>query len=295
MMVAMNRWFFGELSRKEADERLLGQEPGLFLVRESTTSTGDFVLSVSENNKVSHYIIEVRNDQYHIGELHFQSLPAVIEFYKVHYLDTTTLSRPCSKTANTSPFSPQTNPPPVSPPSQPHKPDNLSLKYIVKYNFPGEDEEDLPCKKGEILLLVQKEEDNWWKMKNEKGDMGLVPKPYIEQVTQSYGSEYRSIGSSTEPVLAKAVQARIPTPYDYTQLKLDPGDLLRVIQRNTSGQWEGEVVGTGRKGSFPFRCVRILEGSEREEALRKVQNENGLTSTAKDDDVTKQMNGLKVN
>lgn len=271
-------WFFGELSRKEADERLLGQEPGLYLVRNSNTSRGDFVLSVSENNKVSHHIIELRDNQYHIGELHFQTLPAVIEFYKVHYLDTTVLTRPCSKTVVTSQFQPPPEQPLMSPPAhQPSvKSDQPSMTYIVKYTFTGGDDEDLPCKKGEILVLVQKEEDNWWKMKNEKGNVGLVPKPYIEQVTQSCSSQYRAI--SAEPVVATAVQARIPTPYDYTQLKLDVGDLVRVIQRNTSGQWEGEVVGTGRKGSFPFRCVRILEGQEREEALQRLPAANGPSS-----------------
>lgn len=271
-------WFFGQLSRQEAEGLLKGQEPGLFLVRDSTTSVGDFVLSVSENNKVSHYIIEVKKEKYHIGELHFQSLTAVIEFYKVHYLDTTTLTRPCPKQETPSPT--------VEPASRPVNPviphpdiqEGLNMKYLVKYNFPGEDEEDLPCRKGEILVLLQKEEDNWWKMRNDKGKVGLVPKPYIEQVTQPCISEYQPINSN-EPVLAIAVQPRVPTPYDYTQLRLDVGDLVKVLQRNTSGQWEGEVFGKDKKGFFPFRCVRVLEGIEREEALKTLQASNGPGQT----------------
>lgn len=50
-------WYWGELKRVEAESLLQGQRPGLFLVRDSASSTGDYVLSVSENNKVSHYII----------------------------------------------------------------------------------------------------------------------------------------------------------------------------------------------------------------------------------------------
>ena len=46
----------------------------------------------SENNKVSHYIISRRGPLYLIGDQSFQDLPSVIEFYKKHFLDTTTLT-----------------------------------------------------------------------------------------------------------------------------------------------------------------------------------------------------------
>lgn len=50
-------WYWGRLSRQEAVSLLQGQRHGVFLVRDSITSPGDYVLSVSENSKVSHYII----------------------------------------------------------------------------------------------------------------------------------------------------------------------------------------------------------------------------------------------
>ena len=50
-------WYWGRLSRQEAVFLLQGQRHGVFLVRDSITSPGDYVLSVSENSKVSHYII----------------------------------------------------------------------------------------------------------------------------------------------------------------------------------------------------------------------------------------------
>lgn len=50
-------WYWGRLSRQEAVSMLQGQRHGVFLVRDSSTSPGDYVLSVSENSRVSHYII----------------------------------------------------------------------------------------------------------------------------------------------------------------------------------------------------------------------------------------------
>ena len=44
---------------------------------------------------------------------------------------------------------------------------NRQSKILVKalYDFPGKDEEDLPFKKGEILEIVTKQEDQGWILK----------------------------------------------------------------------------------------------------------------------------------
>ena len=61
-------WYWGRLSRQEAVSLLQGQRHGVFLVRDSITSPGDYVLSVSENSKVSHYIINsISNNQRQSG------------------------------------------------------------------------------------------------------------------------------------------------------------------------------------------------------------------------------------
>jgi hypothetical protein len=50
-------WYFGPISRRGAEDLLNQEEIGVFLVRNSTTSQGDLVLCVREDEKVSHYII----------------------------------------------------------------------------------------------------------------------------------------------------------------------------------------------------------------------------------------------
>ena len=58
-------WFHGSMGREEAESVLKehGFTEGLFLVRESSTSLGDFVLSVVHDNDVIHYQIRRRQDQ----------------------------------------------------------------------------------------------------------------------------------------------------------------------------------------------------------------------------------------
>ena len=58
-------WFHGSMGREEAESVLKehGFTEGLFLVRESSTSIGDFVLSVVHEGDVIHYQIRRRQDQ----------------------------------------------------------------------------------------------------------------------------------------------------------------------------------------------------------------------------------------
>lgn len=65
-------WYWGRIKRHEAVALLQGQRHGVFLVRDSISISGGFVLSVSENSKVSHYIINSVSDnrQSASGELY---------------------------------------------------------------------------------------------------------------------------------------------------------------------------------------------------------------------------------
>ena len=66
-------WYFGAMSRQDATDLLMSErEGGVFLVRDSATIQGDYVLCVREDSKVSHYIINKiqQGDQtrYRIGK-----------------------------------------------------------------------------------------------------------------------------------------------------------------------------------------------------------------------------------
>ncbi len=53
-------WYFGQLSRSETNDLLHEHESGTFLVRDSATLKGDFVLCVRYDNKkkICIYILE---------------------------------------------------------------------------------------------------------------------------------------------------------------------------------------------------------------------------------------------
>jgi tyrosine-protein phosphatase non-receptor type 11 len=51
------RWFHGHLSGKSAEKLLEKGKNGSFLVRESQTKPGDYVLSVRSEDKTTHVMI----------------------------------------------------------------------------------------------------------------------------------------------------------------------------------------------------------------------------------------------
>ncbi|KAM3616756.1 uncharacterized protein V6R79_022719 [Siganus canaliculatus] len=302
-------WYWGRLSRQEAVSLLQGLRHGVFLVRDSITSPGDYVLSVSENSKVSHYIINsisnnrqssggLAHPKFRIGDQEFDALPALLEFYKIHYLDTTTLIEPVPKSKHTSFIS-------LGPGGGP--PTRLEDEYVrALFDFPGNDEEDLPFRKGDILRVLEKPEEQWWNAQNSEGRAGMIPVPYVEKyrptspsavvgagvtggpaggmgmlvntdspATQSgppllgdpsqYAQPTPLPNLQNGPVFARAIQKRVPNAYDKTALALEVGDMVKVTKINVNGQWEGECK--GKRGHFPFTHVKLLDQHNTEDEL----------------------------
>ncbi|KAL5275017.1 PTPN11 family protein [Megaselia abdita] len=78
------RWFHGNLCGKDAEMLLLDRgKNGSFLVRESQSKPGDFVLSVRTDDKVTHVKIRWQDKKYDVGGgEQFSSLCDLIDHYK---------------------------------------------------------------------------------------------------------------------------------------------------------------------------------------------------------------------
>nr|CAD7411330.1 unnamed protein product [Timema cristinae] len=138
--------------------------------------------------------------------------------------------------------------------------------------------DDLPFKKGEILTVVSKDEDQWWTARNTLGQTGSIPVPYIQKyedsqqclneiqrpgsgggnpVSQQEAAIRRTNIQRKLPAYARVKQARVPNAYDKTALKLEVGDIIKVTKMNINGQWEGEL--NGKVGHFPFTHVEFVD------------------------------------
>ncbi len=184
--------------------------------------------------------------RFRIGDQEFDALAALLEFYKIHYLDTTTLIEPISKAKHSSFISANAG--------TGGAPQRLEEEYVrALFDFPGNDDEDLPFRKSDILRVLEKPEEQWWNAQNSEGRVGMIPVPYVEKYrpasptsggTGGSGAHGNSDGHGSQsqpllgepgqyaqptslpnlqngPVYARAIQKRVPNAYDKTALALE--------------------------------------------------------------------------
>jgi len=287
------------------------------LVRDSITCPGDYVLSVSENSKVSHYIINSINNnrqsgpglalpRFRIGDQEFDALPALLEFYKIHYLDTTTLIEPINKAKHPSFISSSAGG------GGPLRQEEELVRAL--FDFPGNDEEDLPFRKGDVLRVLEKPEEQWWNASNSEGRVGMIPVPYVEKYRAAEVGEGGLLGgvsgggvggmpnaggvhpdgqnSQAPPPLLGGGGGGEPGPYAQpTPLpNLQNGPVFaRAIQKRVPNAYDktalalevGDMVKVtkinvngqwegeckGKRGHFPFTHVRLLDQHNPEDEL----------------------------
>ncbi|XP_059798403.1 nephrocystin-1 isoform X4 [Balaenoptera ricei] len=73
-----------------------------------------------------------------------------------------------------------------------------SGEYIAVGDFTAQQVGDLTFKKGEILLIIEKNPDGWWMAKNAKGNKGLIPRTYLEPYNKEEGEESSEEGSEED-------------------------------------------------------------------------------------------------
>ncbi|XP_057597142.1 nephrocystin-1 [Hippopotamus amphibius kiboko] len=73
-----------------------------------------------------------------------------------------------------------------------------SGEYIAVGDFTAQQVGDLTFKKGEILLIIEKNPDGWWLAENAKGNKGLIPRTYLEPYNKEEGQESSEEGSEED-------------------------------------------------------------------------------------------------
>lgn len=143
------------------------------------------------------------------------------------------------------------------------------------FDFNGNDEEDLPFKKGDILRIRDKPEEQWWNAEDSEGKRGMIPVPYVEKYRPASASVSALIGGNQEgshpqplggpepgpyaqpsvntplpslqngPIYARVIQKRVPNAYDKTALALEVHNVQNVERRDLLQ-------------GLPFRPLRAL-------------------------------------
>ena len=55
----------------------------------------------------------------------------------------------------------------------------VEVRSKVKYGYTAQSKKELSISPGEIVVVLKKHKDGWWKVKKMRGKPGLVPASYL--------------------------------------------------------------------------------------------------------------------
>eukprot|EP00045_Choanoeca_perplexa_P010003 m.99964 g.99964 ORF g.99964 m.99964 type:complete len:434 (+) comp15109_c0_seq1:185-1486(+) len=159
-------WYHGALSRSQADNCLTGTSEGTYLIRESTSAPGSYVLSISESNECRHYKVGLVPEGFQMGGQVFRRISEIPPFYRRHKLETTCITEHLLRDRDLSEAA-------------------LMTKYLFTakalYDFTARDNDDLSFTKGDLLNILKKSQKDWWKAQSQTTlQIGFIPATYIE-------------------------------------------------------------------------------------------------------------------
>lgn len=169
-------WYVGKLSRKASEELLLRRTPnsqflqqdGAFLVRLSESSPGDFSISVKFSDQVQHFkVLRDNGGKYFLWVQKFDSLNQLIDYHRSQSVSRTQTIILRDRVVAT---------------GDPASANQPKIRVIAKFDFQAQETEELSFHKGDVINVVEKDDDNWWKGELH-GQMGLFPTNYVETLT----------------------------------------------------------------------------------------------------------------
>ncbi|KAL8575409.1 hypothetical protein ACOMHN_000025 [Nucella lapillus] len=162
-------WYHGRLGRAGAEDLLRDQQAGSYLVRESESKLGSFVLSyLGHNFKITHFRILAMCGDYYIGGRQFESLSDLIGYY-------TSCSCLLKNEQLMYPVAPQE---PVD--------DRRRVVAMLSYRK-ATDSDELSFFKGDVFVVQNEMEDGWlWVLCERTKESGLVPAPFVKDLDGDY-------------------------------------------------------------------------------------------------------------
>ncbi|KAM9363774.1 GRB2-related adapter protein 2b [Symphorus nematophorus] len=179
-------WYQEDYSRSDAQEKLMSQPVGAFLIRGSQNAApGGFSISVRHAADVQHFkVMRDSRGQYYLWSEKFPSLNQLVEYYKnnsiakqsqIFLQETQQQEKGGSKSLTPLPAPPLSGGPPLPAPRQ-HKASS-TLQVRALYNFHAEESDELEFNVGDIINVLECSDPAWWKGQL-RGKTGLFPSNY---------------------------------------------------------------------------------------------------------------------
>jgi len=153
-----HEWYYGGITKAKAED-ILSRQPhdGAFLIRGSESKPGSYALSVKFGGGVLHYMVFHDSlGNYYLWSVGFKSLNQLVHYYRTSSVSPT-------QTIYLRDMGPEV------------------VKMVCVYDFEPLEEGELRLKKGDIITVIDKPDQNWW-MGTCNGMEGVFPVPYVKEL-----------------------------------------------------------------------------------------------------------------
>lgn len=150
--------------------------------------------------------------------------------------------------------------------------------YVALYDYQASDAEELSLRKGDRVAVISNS-GQWWTVRNERGQEGLVPFNYLEEAPAQAAmpvatSNSRSKINQDEGLYQQTNLVMQPSPgkvmkavarYRYQsrradELGLEKGEEIIVLEKEGDGWWRGKCG--NKEGWFPANYVEEVKVAE---------------------------------
>lgn len=149
-----HNWYYGRITRADAEKLLANKPEGAFVVRVSESSPGDFSLSVKCGDGVQHFkVLRDAQGKFFLWVVKFNSLNELVEYHH---------SASVSRSADIK--------------LKEMIPDELVVQAL--YDFHPQEPGELEFRRGDVITVTDRTDQHWWngEIGNRKG---LFPATYV--------------------------------------------------------------------------------------------------------------------
>ncbi|XP_037620905.1 GRB2-related adapter protein 2b isoform X2 [Sebastes umbrosus] len=181
-------WYEEDSSRSDAQEKLLQQPTGAFIIRGSQNSAqGRFAISVRQEADVQHFkVLRDSRGQYYLWSEKFPSLNQMVEYYKNNSISKHSqvfLQEMKQQPVGDLLTGPNRRGPLPAPPlsSSPPTPEPRTRQVRALYCFNAEETDELQFNAGDVITVLENSDEAWWRGQL-RGKTGLFPSNFTKPI-----------------------------------------------------------------------------------------------------------------
>lgn len=139
---------------------------------------------------------------------------------------------------------------------------------VALYDFTADGDDELSVREGDKLIVLERDNDDWWKCTNAKGQEGVVPASYVEVSNPRATSSRAPAASAEEDSDHEAEEAAAQAAAEEEERRRREEDAARQEEQRRA---QKEMAEKQKKKDAEARARKAAEDAEAERKKRKAE------------------------